>query len=451
MRRQTGGHLFVQGNMAARSSKARQATPVRKGPTRAHRVGRVLALCEALLSERGEVSGARLASYALSAYQALDPAARELFLSRLATEFVPNADAVRSAAARYAEDPSPANLVSLQGLVESPRQELFRRANQAPGGTSALIELRRQILSTLPSHPERAAIDADLLHLLRSWFNRGFLNMQRIDWRTPAVILERLIQHESVHEIQGWRDLHRRLEGDRRCYAFFHPSLPDEPLIFIEVALTRGMPARVQPLLDPDSPIGDIARADCATFYSITNCQDGLRGVSFGSFLIKQVVDDLGRELPGLKTFATISPIPGFREWLSASAPGRCSEKLQGLLAALNAGEMPDVATIPASLRTEITRLCVDYLLRARRKSGAMDPVARFHLANGACLQRLNWMADPSPVGLMRSLGMMVNYVYRASEVERNHEAYVRNGTVVASRSFARAASLRALPRRSSR
>jgi malonyl-CoA decarboxylase len=432
--------------MAARPSRARQLTTARKAPTRAHRVGRVLALCEALLSERGEVSGARLASYALSAYQALDPAARELFLTRLATEFVPDAAAVRAAAARYAAEPSPANLVSLQALVESPRQELFRRANQAPGGTAALIELRRQILSTLASHPERVAIDADLLHLLRSWFNRGFLNMQRIDWRTPAVILERLIQHESVHEIQGWRDLHRRLEGDRRCYAFFHPSLPDEPLIFIEVALTRGMPAHVQPLLDPDSPIGDVERADCATFYSITNCQDGLRGVSFGSFLIKQVVDDLGRELPGLKTFATISPIPGFRQWLAESAPGRCSAKLQELLVALSAGQLPDPTAIPATLRAEITRLCVDYLLRARRKGGAMDAVARFHLANGACLQRLNWMADPSPVGLMRSLGMMVNYVYRASEVERNHEAYVQNGTVVASRTFARAASLRALP-----
>ena len=421
-------------------------------PVKAQRVGRVLALCEALLSERGEVSGARLASYALSAYQALDPASRELFLTRLATEFVPNADAVKNAAARYAADPSPASLVVLQGVVESPRQELFRRANQAPGGTAALIELRRQLLGTLPAHPERAAIDADLIHLLRSWFNRGFLHLQRIDWRTPAVILERLIQHEAVHQIQGWRDLHRRLEGDRRCYAFFHPSLPDEPLIFIEVALTRGMPASVQPLVDPDSPIGDVSRADCATFYSITNCQDGLRGVSFGSFLIKQVVDDLGRELPGLKTFATISPIPGFRQWLSDSAAGRrCSQRLRTLLVAVAGGDFPAPTAIPGSLRTEITHLCVDYLLRARRGGAALDPVARFHLLNGACLQRLNWMADPSPAGFMRSLGMMVNYVYRASDVERNHEAYVRNGTVVASRTFARHASPRVQTRRATR
>ncbi|MEQ1757253.1 MAG: malonyl-CoA decarboxylase [Vicinamibacterales bacterium] len=417
----------------------RAKAPAHRIPGKAQRAGRVLALCEALLSERGEVSGARLASYALSAYRSLDPAARELFLTRLATEFTPDADQVRRAAARFAAEASPANLVTLQAVVESPRQELFRRANQAPGGTAALIDLRRQVLGTLPGHPERAGIDADLLHLLRSWFNRGFLNLQRIDWRTPAVVLERLIQYEAVHQINGWRDLHRRLEGDRRCYAFFHPSLPDEPLIFIEVALTRGMPARVQPLIDPDSPIGDAQRADCAIFYSITNCQEGLRGVSFGSFLIKQVVDDLGRELPGLKTFATMSPVPGFRRWLSDQPANlRYSKKLQALLATFTSTTPPEAEAIPGTLREEITGLCVEYLLRARRHGAALDPVARFHLSNGACLQRLNWMADSSPAGLTRSLGMMANYVYRAGDVERNHEAYARNGTVTVSRSFAR-------------
>ncbi len=319
-------------------------------------------------------------------------------------------------------------------------------------GQTLSIAIRRQVLSTLPSHPERAGIDADLIHLLRSWFNRGFLNLQRIDWRTPAVILERLIQYEAVHQINGWRDLHRRLEGDRRCYAFFHPSLPDEPLIFIEVALTRGMPAGVQPLIDPDSPIGDAARADCAVFYSITNCQEGLRGVSFGSFLIKQVVDDLGRELPRLKTFATLSPIPGFRQWLRDTPPGRrYSRKLNALLEALASGTLPNPEAISTALRAEITDLCVEYMLRAHGNGAATDSVARFHLANGACLQRLNWMGDPSPAGLTRSLGMMVNYVYRASDLERNHEAYARNGTVIAARSFARGASHRTRSRRTSR
>ena len=197
----------------------------------------------------------------------------------------------------------------------------------APGGTAVLVEMRRELLNTLASHPERGGIDADLIHLFRSWFNRGFLVLQRIDWHTPAVILERLIQYEAVHEIQGWRDLRRRLEADRRCYAFFHPALPDEPLVFIEIALTRGMSATVQPLLDPESPIGDVAKANCAIFYSITNCQEGLRGVSFGNFLIKQVVDDLGRDLPRLKTFATLSPIPGFCEWLAQTEHGRRHSK----------------------------------------------------------------------------------------------------------------------------
>jgi malonyl-CoA decarboxylase len=417
----------------------------RASPSRSQRIGRVLALCEALLSERGEVSGARLASYALSAYRALDPPARELFLDRLATEFTPDPDAVRLAARRYNEDASAANLVALQAVVESPRQELFRRFNQAPGGTGALIELRRHVLASLPDHPERAAIDADLLHLLRSWFNRGFLILQRIDWRSPAAILERLIQHEAVHQITGWGDLHRRLERDRRCYAFFHPSLPDEPLIFIEVALTRGMPARVQPLLDPDSPIGDPSRADCAVFYSITNCQEGLRGVSFGSFLIKQVVDDLGRELPGLRTFATISPLPGFRQWLvDQQSQRRYSKELRQLLGRLDEGTLPDPSAIAPPLQAEIVRLAVEYLLRARRGGGAQDPVARFHLSNGASLQRLDWMGDPSPSGLMKSLGLMVNYVYSAADVERNHEAYARRGVVIASPSLVRATGRRA-------
>ena len=234
--------------------------------------------------------------------------------------------------------------------MEPPRQELFRRANMAPGGTAVLLDMRRELLKTLADHPARAGIDADLIHLFRSWFNRGFLVLQRIDWHTPAVILERLIQYEAVHEIQGWRDLRRRLEGDRRCYAFFHPVLPDEPLVFIEVALTRGMSAAVQPLLDPDSPIGDVSKANCAIFYSITNCQEGLKGVSFGNFLIKQVVDDLGREFPRLTTFATLSPIPGFCQWLRQKehAASR-SRELDAVLAAVQKGRCPTSASASGS------------------------------------------------------------------------------------------------------
>ena len=401
--------------------------------------GRALALCHALLSEQGEVSGRRLAAYALSAYQSLGPEARELFFDSLAAEFAPDPKEVDGAAARYRLHATSANLIRLQAVVEPPRQELFRRANMAPGGTAVLLDMRRELLKTLSAHPARAGIDADLLHLFRSWFNRGFLVMQRIDWRTPAVVLERLIQYEAVHEIQGWRDLRRRLEGDRRCYAFFHPVLPDEPLVFIEVALTRGISATVQPLLDPGSPIGDATEANCAIFYSITNCQEGLKGVSFGNFLIKQVVDDLGRDLPRLRTFATLSPIPGFCEWLRQKEhPRPRSRELDVLLGAVQKGRQPDVAAVSPALRDEITGHCVEYLLRARRRGAPVDSVARFHLANGARLERLNWMGDPSKAGIRRSLGLMVNYVYRPDDVERNHEAYAKRGKIVAAPRFGR-------------
>lgn len=412
---------------SVRSSKAKQTA------------GRALALCHALLSEQGEVSGRRLAAYTLSAYQSLGPEARELFFDSLAVEFAPDPKEVDGAAARYRLDASSENLIRLQEAVEPPRQELFRRANMAPGGTAVLLDMRRELLKTLPDHPARAGIDADLIHLFRSWFNRGFLVLQRIDWHTPAVILERLIHYEAVHEIQGWRDLHRRLEGDRRCYAFFHPVLPDEPLVFIEVALTRGMSGTVQPLLDPDSPIGDVSKANCAIFYSITNCQEGLKGVSFGNFLIKQVVDDLGRDFPRLNTFATLSPIPGFSQWLRQQEPGRSrSRELDALLAKVQRGRLPDVESVPNKLRDEITAHCIEYLLRARRKGVPVDSVARFHLANGARLERLNWMGDPSKAGIRRSLGLMVNYVYRRADLERNHEAYVKRGKVVAAPRFGR-------------
>ncbi|MFH1603102.1 MAG: malonyl-CoA decarboxylase family protein, partial [Pseudomonadota bacterium] len=281
---------------------------------------KTVSLCHALLSGRGEASGAALAREALAAYNMLSGPALAAFFDVLAEEFAPAPHAVMEAAEAYRQEASQANLLRLQRAVEAPRLELFRRLNLASGGTATLVEMRRRLLRDLREAPHRAGIDADLAHLLGSWFNRGFLTLMRIDWRTPALVLEKLMQYEAVHEIQGWRDLRRRLESDRRCYAFFHPALPDEPIIFIEVALTKAMSAEVQPLLDPDSPVVDPVSANSAIFYSITNCQEGLRGISFGNFLIRQVVQDLGREFPRLSIFATLSPIPGFRRWLAESA-----------------------------------------------------------------------------------------------------------------------------------
>ena len=302
----------------------------------------------------------------------------------------------------------------------------------APGGTAALVEMRKTLLKGLRAHPAWKAIDFDLMHLLRSWFNRGFLRLERIDWRTPALVLEKLIDYEAVHAIRGWWDLRRRLEGDRRCFAFFHPQLPDEPIIFIEVALTHGMSAQVQPLLDKDLPVDSPLTADCAMFYSITNCQEGLRGISFGNLLVKQVAEELKREFPHLRRFATLSPIPGLRRWL-AEVP--LSAEHRALLSRLEDSAW-HLGEVPEALQKLLSRLCAYYLLQAKQGPEPLDPVARFHLGNGARMERLNWLGDISEMGMRRSAGLMVNYVYRLDEVERNHEVYARDRQIVAARRF---------------
>jgi malonyl-CoA decarboxylase len=395
-------------------------------PGRAERdTRRAEALCRTLLSERGEAAGTACAREALDAYESLDDAGRARLFDALARTFAPDPERVAKAADAYRRDPSAANQVRLQAVVEAPRQELFRRLNMAPGGTAALVAMREHLLRGLPQHPDWAALDADLVHLLRSWFNRGFLVLERIDWRTSAIVLEKLIQYEAVHEIKGWPDLHRRLEADRRCFAFFHPALPDEPLIFIEVALTRTMAGRVQPLLDVMAPVGDPQKARCAMFYSITNCLEGLRGISFGNFLIKQVAEELRRELPQLRTFATLSPIPGLRRWLR----GR---KVAGLERLEQSGWQR--AKKPDPLEALLMPLCADYLLHAKRGDEPLDPVARFHLSNGARLERINWLGDISASGIESSAGMMANYEYRLADVEHNHELFVNEHRIIASR-----------------
>jgi malonyl-CoA decarboxylase len=281
-------------------------------------------------------------------------------------------------------------------------------------------------------------IAADLAHLFTSWFNRGFLVLRRIDWRTSAVILEKLIQYEAVHQIQGWHDLRRRLETDRRCYGFFHPALPDEPIIFIEVALTRGLSDKVQALLDPDSPVLDAESAEWAIFYSITNCQEGLRGVPFGSFLIKQVVEDVSKDLPRIKKFATLSPVPGFRKWLLDKAASlQANSKFApfvNAIANLDSPQWMEDGAPRAELQRCLLPLAAYYLTQAKQNQEPLDPVARFHLKNGARLERINWLGDTSASGLQRSAGLTANYVYKLPDVERNHELYVREHKVRASR-----------------
>jgi malonyl-CoA decarboxylase len=392
-------------------------------------VHQLFALCDALLSESGEYASTALAREALESYQRLGARSREEFFDALASEYSPSPEAVGRTAAAYQANPSPENLARLQESVEPARQELFRRLNMAPGGTAALVEMRRELLKSLRSKPAWRVIDADLLHLLTEWFNRGFLRLERIDWRTSAIVLEKLIQYEAVHAIHGWRDLRRRLEADRRCFAFFHPQLPDEPIIFIEVALTRSMSAHIQPLIDVASPVNP-AHVDCAMFYSITNCQEGLRGISFGNLLIKQVAEELKREFPHLRRFATLSPVPGFRGWLERKRAEKPKE-----LAQLSKLDEPEwhVGEVSDALQRTLLRLCAHYLLQAKQGNEPLDPVARFHLGNGAVLERVNWMADISEQGMKRSAGLMVNYVYWLNEVERNHERYWRELAIAAS------------------
>lgn len=396
-----------------------------------------ISLCHALLSERGEVSGRHLASEILMAYQSFEAPATATFFNLLVKEFSPDPAEVGRAGDAYRKEPTPNNLGHLQRVVEPPRQELFRRLNMAPGGTRILVEMRARLLKDLDAHPGWAPISADLAHLLTSWFNRGFLVLRRIDWQTPASVLEKLIEYEAVHQIQGWRDLRRRLEAaDRRCYGFFHPALPDEPIIFIEVALTHGMSAKVQPLLDPDSPLVEPSLADSAMFYSITNCQKGLRGVPFGSFLIKQVAEEVGKELPLIKNFATVSPVPDFRQWLRENLPILKDRhpKLASWLAKIDEPNWFEDKHFAAAMQCELVPLCAHYLLRAKQGKEPRDPVARFHLRNGARLERINWLGDTSGVGMQRSAGLMANYVYKLADVERNHELYIKEYKVNASR-----------------
>jgi len=389
---------------------------------------KVIKLCHSLLSERGEVSGRHLATEILTEYKSLEPAAVTAFFNLLVQEFSPDPAEVGKAGDAYRKEPTPENLARLQDVVEPPRQELIRRLNMAPGGTRALVEMRAFLLKEADRHPGWAPISADLAHLLTSWFNRGFLVLRRIDWQTPASVLEKLIEYEAVHQIQGWHDLRRRLEADRRCYGFFHPALPEEPIIFIEVALTRGMSAKVQALLDPDSPLVDPESADSAMFYSITNCQKGLRGVPFGSFLIKQVAEEVGKELPRIKKFATVSPVPDFRQWL------RDNPEFASYAAKLETADWRSDKQLSAELQRDLVPLCAYYLLHAKQGKEPRDPVARFHLRNGARLDRINWLGDTSSMGMQRSAGIMANYVYKLEDVERNHESYIKAYKVTASR-----------------
>jgi malonyl-CoA decarboxylase len=371
----------------------------------------MIRLCRKLLQTEAEPSGMVLAAQILTAYRNASSEERLTFFRTLASEFDPDIAELRTALEAHEAENTTETLAALAAAAEPPRQDLFRRLNTAPGGTSMLVEMRRNLLELIREHPDLRRVDADLRHLLVSWFNRGFLMLQSIGWSTSAEVLEKIIAYEAVHQITSWDDLRRRLQpDDRRCFGFFHPALPREPLIFVEVALTRGIPGDIGALLAEDREAINATEADTAVFYSISNCQAGLAGISFGNSLIKQVVEDLSRDLPGLKTFVTLSPIPGLIRWLEKT--GR---------------PIPDQ---PQAFR----QLAALYLLDAKRDDGSpVDPVARFHLGNGAQVHAVHGEADLSENGLAQSGGAMVNYLYNLPRISRNHEAFIAKGTIAAS------------------
>ena len=375
--------------------------------------GRTVAdLCRDLIGAHGEVSGYALASQILDQYEVMDDDAKLAFFTFLNDDMDVDAPQLIESVSAYAVEGSEKNYRRLMTAAEPPRQELARRLNQVPGATGRIVAMRRDLLRFMKTHPALAKLDTDLRHLLSSWFNRGFLVLRPINWESPAHILEKIIAYEAVHAIDSWDDLRRRLQpSDRRCFGFFHPAMPDEPLIFVEVALTQGIPGSIQMVLSESrAPLSE-DKADTAVFYSISNCQAGLAGISFGNSLIKQVAGDLARALPQLQTFVTLSPIPGLMGWLRDEG---LEEQIED----------------DAALRG----LAARYLTEAKRPGGLpRDPVARFHLKNGASVHDVHAKADLSPNGLAQSGGAMVNYLYDLSRITENHEAFVTHQKVAAS------------------
>jgi len=402
-----------------------------------------------LAGRGGEVSARNRAAKLAETYLSLDAEGQRAFLRTIAG-FDSDATAITKAYAKLQsakdEDESASAKTRLRRALEPPRLRLLTQFTTIPDGMKFLVGLRTTLLANMKGDPHLVALEADMRGLLANWFDVGFLELMRIDWDSPAALLEKLVGYEAVHEIRSWRDLKNRLDSDRRCYAFFHPRMPAEPLIFVEVALVKGLASSVQRLLDQKAPVLNPKEADAAIFYSISNCQRGLAGISFGNFLIKRVVAELSAEFPNLKTFATLSPIPGFRRWLDKQIREDDTTLLtEDETKALMALELSDTGALaldavlnrrgwcrdPAVIKPLdpiLVRLCARYLLAESNGTRAADPVAHFHLSNGARVERINMCADISEKGLKESSALMVNYLYAPDKIETYHEDYAGEG-----------------------
>jgi malonyl-CoA decarboxylase len=396
--------------------------------------------CHDLLSDPSEASRLVRAQRILDLLEDQTPQALRDFFAALAADFGADDAALQDAITAW----SPGDTVAARRIhfaAEPASQELIRALNSVPGATARLVRLREALLTHVKADAGLAGLDRDFQHLFASWFNRGFLEIRRIDWSTPANILEKIIAYEAVHEITGWDDLRQRVgDPDRRLFAFFHPAMPSEPLIFVEVALVRDIPGAISPILNVDRDRMAANEATTAVFYSISNCQNGLRGISFGNFLIKQVVAELQRELPQLATFVTLSPVPGLRRWAERAAQSDDPVLPEDLREPLKAAIAADLALD----RDLAQRLAAIYLTGARHPKGRLvDPVAHFHLGNGAMLHRIHADADPSARGVKNAWGVMVNYLYVAPKIETNHEAYATKHQVIAASEVKALAGLR--------
>lgn len=406
---------------------------LRGSPTRI-----LMELCEDLISHKGVASGVALAREVVHRYQSLNQEEKLIFLLELNQKFGPDLSEISKAAEDFLRNPDEETLQRLSLRMESNRKKLFSRMNMAPDGAPAIVALRRDLLGFMGDHPELKATDEDLKELLTSWFNPGFLELRKVDWDTEASILEKIIQYEAVHSIENWNDLKQRLVADRRCFAYFHPALEDEPLIFVEVALTKGIPSSIQSIIRDDGK--NRQEADTAVFYSINNCQEGLRQIPLGNFLIKRVVAELAQELPSIKTYCTLSPVTGFAKWLRRELASDHSEILGPQdKEVLKITEQPDWQQSPEKrdmLQKPLLKSCAHYLVNVKKHGKPINAVARFHFGNGASLHRINWMGDTSANGISESFGLMVNYLYDLKDIESNHEAYVQEGKLAVSKSI---------------
>ena len=410
-------------------------------------------MTECLEARGGEVSARLRAAELGRTYLELDSDGKRTFLEVLAQRFAVDDSAVERGIGAYqtahSDETKSAAEEKLRHALVPPRVRLLTQFNVLPAGVKFLADLRNDLLPLAGDDRYLAGLERDLRGLLESWFDVGFLDLRAITWDSPASLLEKLIAYEAVHEISSWSDLRNRLDSDRRLYALFHPRMPDEPLAFVQVALVHGMSDNVQALLDESVPAADAEAVDTAVFYSISDTQRGLKGISFGDYLIKRVVERFGHDLPHVRTFVTLSPVPGFMSWLDDLPSGRllelmdqeeraairaleeCDDEAAGLKAILSRADWPDNLAFAAALKEPLLRLAARYFLETRDDGRPIDSVARFHLRNGARLERINWLADTSAKGLKQSAGLMVNYRYLPEDIEKNHESYMQRGQLV--------------------